>query len=544
MLKKEVVINADGRGYYEYLPALFIYKDIHFRYLDTLETDYYDAELMKGFYVNPKFENRVDKYFVGTSLLQSPFFAFEHIKTKVFHKEIRADGFSYPYQKGILYAAMFYLLLGLIFIRKLLETYEVNGWHIFLMQLSILFCTSLFTYTMYDSAYSHVYSFFLISGFLLVVRKFFLTEKPYYILGTFLFLGLITIVRPVNILVVLFIPMLTVSWKEFLLKFIQLFQKHWRFLLIGIVLFLAVLSIQFYISYLQTGNPFNYNYGDEKFDFLHPHFLDFLFSYRKGFFLWSPWWLITFLLGIFFWVKKKNYYHLVTFLIAFIIVTFVFSSWESWAYGGSHGSRPMVDFYGAFALLAVPIFTSGKKFIYWLFLVVSFPLAVINLIQTVQYQKAIIYWDNMDKEKYWQIFLTTNDKYSWYFWREQIEIGGQQSKVVLLEDVDIKPTDSYEIKDLEVTSIDSLSQFGQFVVVLDREADNEYMELRMYDSLGNQLWYDLQRFFYRQEENQVIYNFVLPEEKLQVKKIGISIRNVRKPLKIKKATFGTHYSLN
>ena len=66
MYKKEVLINADGRGYYEYLPALFIYDDIHFGYLDTLETDYYDLEQMKGMYQNPLFERPINKYFAGT----------------------------------------------------------------------------------------------------------------------------------------------------------------------------------------------------------------------------------------------------------------------------------------------------------------------------------------------------------------------------------------------------------------------------------------------------------------------------------------------
>lgn len=544
MLKKVNVINADGRGYYEYLPALFIYNDIHFNYLDTLVTDYYDAEQIKEYYKTPKFEHRVDKYFVGTSILQSPFFVFAHVKTKFFQKEFKPDGFSKPYQRAILLAALCYLILGFIFIRRLLETYEINGWGIFFMQLSIMFCTSLFTYTMYDSAYSHVYSFALISGFLWAVRKFFLTEKSKYILWTLFLLGLIVVVRPVNILVLLFIPFLADSWRELLFKIGVLFQKKWKYLLVGMGLFFIVLCSQFYISYLQTGNPFNYNYGDEKFIFSEAHFIDFLFSYRKGFFLWSPWWLMTFIVGVLFWMKEKNGYHLMTFLGAFVIVVYVFSSWESWAYGGSHGSRPMVDFYGAFALLAVPIFTSGKKLVYYVFFILSIPLAVVNLIQSVQYQKAILFWDRMDKEKYWKVFLNTNDKYTWYFWREQISVGKQQSEIVLFENVKLQPTDSYEIKDLAVNTIDSLSLFGEFIVDLDREADNEYMELRMYDSLGNQLWYDLQRLFYRQEGNQVIYKFVLPDEKLKVKTIGITFRNVSESLNIKKATFSTHYSLN
>lgn len=541
--KKEVVINADGRGYYEYLPALFIYEDIHFGYLDTLQTDYYDQEQMKTMYKNPLFEKPIDKYFAGTALLQSPFFAFAHFNTKN-QEKYKADGFSKPYQRAILFAAIFYLFLGLVFIRKTLQTYDLNGWWIFFIQLAILFGTSLFSYTMYDPAYSHIYSFALISGFLFFVRKFFITEKSSSILWTFIFLGLITIVRPVNILVILFIPFLANSGSDLQVKLKSLFLKFWKFLLLGSVVFVAILCVQFYISYLQTGNPLNYNYGEEGFNFLSPRFIDFLFSYKKGFFLWSPWWFMIFLLGTIFWIKSKQYYHLITFLLAFILVTYVFSSWSSWSYGGSFGSRPMVDFYSAFALLTIPIYHTGKKIVMGLIVLLSIPLAVINLIQTVQYQKAIIHWDGMTKDSYWEVFLNTNEKYSWYFWREQLEVGKKQNEIILFENLNLQPSDSYEFKGIEINIIDSLSDMGQFVLDLNREADNEYMELRMLDSLDNQIWYDLQRFFYRNEGNRVVYSFVLPEEKLQFKKLTFTFRNVKEPLKIKKVSFSTHYSLN
>lgn len=35
-------INSDGKGYYEYLPATFIYQDLNWKFLDTLQTDGYN----------------------------------------------------------------------------------------------------------------------------------------------------------------------------------------------------------------------------------------------------------------------------------------------------------------------------------------------------------------------------------------------------------------------------------------------------------------------------------------------------------------------
>ena len=38
----------------------------------------------------------------------------------------------------------------------------------------------------------------------------------------------------------------------------------------------------------QTGSWVVYSYKDEGFDFMHPHFWEFLFSFQKGWLLWSP----------------------------------------------------------------------------------------------------------------------------------------------------------------------------------------------------------------------------------------------------------------
>lgn len=543
MIKKDVVINADGRGYYEYLPALFIYNDIHFEYLDTLETDYYSIEMMNQYYRSPVFEQRVNKYFAGTALLQSPFFAVAHLNMKFGSSKYKPDGFSKPYQRIILYAAIFYLFLGLVFIQKLLKTYNLNGWWIFLIQLSILYCGSLFTYTMYDSAYSHVYSFALISSFLFVVRKYFISNNSNYIFWTFILLGLIVIVRPVNLLAILFIPFLANSGEEFIIKMKELFLTSWKKLLLGLVFFTGVLCIQFYISYLQTGHPLNYNYGDEGFNFLSPRFYDFLFSYHKGFFLWSPWWFLIFVLGAIFWIKAKKYYHFLSFFLAFTLIIYVTSSWWHWSYGGSHGSRPMVDFYSAFALLAIPIYNSGRKIIYGAILLLSIPLAVVNLIQAVQYQRAIINWDGMNKESYWEVFLNTDERYQWYLWRDNTKVGKKQSEVILIENIDIQPTiDEYQIGTFKIDIIDSLSMFAQFSLVLDREVDNEFLDVEMYDSKNNKVWGDFIRFFKRQEEGTVTYNVLLPDEKFEFKTLTVFIKNVKEPLKIKKATFSTYYN--
>lgn len=49
---------------------------------------------------------------------------------------------------------------------------------------------------------------------------------------------------------------------------------------------------------------------------------------------------------------KKSLFSFWSFLLFFIGVVYVLSSWWTWHYGGSFGSRPMIDFY---AILIIPI---------------------------------------------------------------------------------------------------------------------------------------------------------------------------------------------
>ena len=41
--RQKYVIISDGKGYYAYLPAVFIYHDLNFNFLDSIEANYYDA---------------------------------------------------------------------------------------------------------------------------------------------------------------------------------------------------------------------------------------------------------------------------------------------------------------------------------------------------------------------------------------------------------------------------------------------------------------------------------------------------------------------
>jgi hypothetical protein len=95
--KKDLVIIADGKGYYDYLPAMFIYKDLNFNYTDTLVTDFYNHKTY-NVGINPEINGKkIDKYFIGTSLVEMPFFLVAHQIAKN-NSEYAPDGYSVIYQ--------------------------------------------------------------------------------------------------------------------------------------------------------------------------------------------------------------------------------------------------------------------------------------------------------------------------------------------------------------------------------------------------------------------------------------------------------------
>ena len=399
------------------------------------------------------------------------------------------------------------MFLGMVCIRLLLQTYGMSGWWIFFIQIATLFATPLLHYTVYDSAYSHVYSFFLISWFMYTVRKYFSTNQPKYLFLSLIVFGLIIIVRPVNILVLLFTPLLVDHLPEFITKIKCLFTQHYRSLLLGIFCCGMIVSIQFYISYLQTGNPFDYSYGEEGFHFRSPHLLDFLFSYHKGFFLWTPWWLIGFILGLSCWIYTKRYDRTLVFLLAFFVVVYVLSSWHAWSYGGSIGQRPMIDFYGAFILALIPVFSKKSLLNKWI-LVISFPfLVALMQIQTFQYVKAIILWDGMNKEIYWKAFLITDEKYSWYFYRPQLTEKVVESEQVVAKEVVIHvPQQQAYVQTFDISSADTLAPYGEVKLRINREADREFATIQLLDSTAQIVTENAYNIFHSQYGNNVVYN--------------------------------------
>lgn len=395
------IVRSDGEGNYAYLPAVFIHHDLNFKFFNYYEgTKYHDPYNFVDYRVRVG-EKDINKYWSGAALAMSPFYLLGHAWAGI--NGYDQDGFSKPYPISITFAALFYLMIGLWALSRTLKSYGCAPWMRTLVLFATLFGTNLFYYTVSEPSMNHVYSFGLIALFFFLMRSYFLKPSWKIMLFSGFILGIIMLIRPLNGIVILGAPFAAGSFSIFKTGLQTAFKKPYG-LLGAVCLAFGVLFIQLLIYKISCGSFLVYSYGDESFDFRHPHMIDFLCSYKKGFFLYTPLALIA--ISGFWWQWKQSRFSFFALLFFLVFMVFLFSSWWSWWYGGSFSSRIMTDhlvLFGillGFALMQVKARWSKSILIGLIFLAV-----ILCQIQTFQYRYYQIHWEDMTKEKYWNVFL-------------------------------------------------------------------------------------------------------------------------------------------
>lgn len=396
----QYILKADARGYYAYLPAAFIYHDLNFGHYQKVEVENaYDSTLVYDYrqIVDGKV---VNKYFAGEALLLAPFFGIAHFLSTI--SGHNSDGYSQIYMIFVTLAALFYVLLGLFFIKKTLQLFKIHRPVICLVLIAILFGTNLFYYTIGEPGMSHVYSFAMVSFFLHFAVKYLQSAEMSALLWATVALGLVIIVRPVNILILVAVPWLAPDFKTFADRTKVVFRQ-WPQLIVFIGVFLLIVSLQAIVYKLQTNHWWVYSYGKEGFDFSRFQLYDFLWSYKKGFFLYTP---LCFLIMLGMFTLSRDKYFAIGMFLFLTILMYLLSSWWNWYYGGSFSSRVMVDFLPVFALILGRWLNEiNQSYAKWIFIGLIGCFITINQIQTLQYRYFIIHWSNMTQEKYWDVFL-------------------------------------------------------------------------------------------------------------------------------------------
>jgi hypothetical protein len=409
---------GDGKGYYDYLPSIFIHHDLVRKDLPLSESpEVYDRIGKTGVYVAYK-DHMVNMYACGTALLELPFFIVTYQISEL--KGDDPDGYGLPFQRTISIAALFYLFLSLIFLKKVLRTYQISPGIITFCQLLMVLATPLTIYANKEAGFSHVYSLFAITAFIYYIRSFFIFEKGKDFILAALLLGLILILRQVNLMIILFVPFLAGSYGN-LVKGIRNLVRNYRILILAIVCFLAVFFIQASMWYLQTGDFLLYSYQGYGFNFLDPQFFKILFGYRKGLFVYTPVIFIAFLsvtwLGF-----RKRYFQMFTWIGFFIFISYILSSWFSWYYGASYGLRAYIDYFTVFFIPLAVLLNESNHLLRRSIIVLTILTIPLNIIQSFQYRNYILHNVNMNKEKYWRVFLQTDKQFRGLLYKTAVGI--------------------------------------------------------------------------------------------------------------------------
>jgi len=396
------IIDQDIIFYYEYVPAAFIYHDLSFNFPSKHPG-------FKGtvWCIPTPTGKGISKMTMGLAVLYTPFFWIAHIYTK--YTGGLADGYSPYYHMALIWAGVFYFIMGILLLRKILSQF-FDDTIVALVLISLSLGTNLFNYASWEGAMTHVYSFFVFALALWAFLKW-LKSPTYWItilLG--MAIGLIILIRPTNITFVLFLVLYyffrPISLKE---KWQYLARLKWKLLLIVIAAILVCIPQLIYWK-IFTGQFFYFSYLGERFYFNHPHIIDGLFSFNKGWFIYTPlMWLAV--PGLFMMRGNLKAWRWPT-IFAMSISIYIIFSWWCWWYGGGFSARALVEFYvimsfplGAFFTYIIQknVLVKGLTSILVVFLL------WLNLFQHQQYRTSLLHWDSMSKEAYWAIW----GKQSW-----------------------------------------------------------------------------------------------------------------------------------
>ncbi len=407
------VLSWDIFGYYLYLPLVFIYHDLGLKDITIINTIIETYQNTSTFYqAMPALDGAwVMKYPMGIAILYSPWFLVGHIWA--LFSTFPADGFSYPYQASLLYGSFVYTVLGLYFYWKSM-CFLFKSSTVSTLVILIVFGTNYLVHTVFhgQGLMSHNYLFTLFSLVLWLTIKWHEKPKMKYVIGLGFVIGFAALSRPTEILVALVPVLWNIGDKQALQKKLQIVSSNWRGIMLSLVVIAIIGSLQLIYFKLFTGRFFHNSYGNnpgEGMEFFKPYIAEVLFSFRKGWLIYTP--IMFFALIGFIAMFKKMRAHFYAILVFFLLSFYVIASWSCWWYADCFSQRALIPMY---VFLSLPLGTliefiheKWSKVFRILFSVLLIIFLLFNLFQSWQFLNGIIHTSRMTKGYYKEVFLRT-----------------------------------------------------------------------------------------------------------------------------------------
>lgn len=351
--KEHDFLYGDAVGYYLYLPATFVYHNLQDmdqlpesdslgKYVHTYVREAKAASLAK---TNEK--HWVDQYTYGIALMELPFWTGAHAYELLAGKP--AKGYGAVYKAAIIAGNILYVLLALLLIYRVLRNYFEHIPSVLTVGL-LLLSTNLFWFTFRQFGMSHVPLLFLYA--LLIFLTIRIHKRPsllsFMLMG--LVAGIITVIRPTDIVCLLIPFLFGVYNKQTLLNKWSFIRQHRKDVLIAIVCFTVPIIPQLLYWHLTTGHYIYYSYHEQTFNWTEPiQIVKGLFYFGNGFFPYAPV-MVFAIAGIFLFRYTRPWITVMATLLPLYI--YIIYSWYCYNYINGFGSRPMIHM---FPLLAIPL---------------------------------------------------------------------------------------------------------------------------------------------------------------------------------------------
>jgi len=405
------VLCYDVFGYYMYLPLGFKYHDLTIQNQEQLTSLLHHYHASETFYQALRWENgnMVMRYPIGLAVLYAPFYFIGDLAAHLTGQP--ADGFSRPYQLSVLYGCLIYTLIGLHFLRKVLVHFFSDK-AAALTLLGIGLGTNYFFHVSShgQGAMSHNLLFSLYAAIVYLTIRWHTSFRMRDMLLLGICCGLTALCRASEIICVV-IPLL--YGISNVASFKQKVHLLWAYKGQVVVFAFVVMAVGFiqlgYYKYASGHfviNPYGAGNPGEGLEFLHPHILEVLFSFRKGWFIYTP--LMLFVVLGFHGLYRRNRDLFLPVLVFGLLSLYIVASWSCWWFGTCFGNRGLIACYAVLSLPLGYFFEDVlQRKVRYLVLPVFVLFIALNLFQTWQVRESILDATNVSRAYYFSMFLQT-----------------------------------------------------------------------------------------------------------------------------------------
>ena len=381
---------------------------------------------------------RYIKYTLGVPVLEVPFFLIAHAYANL-SPTYAATGWTRPYLLAIGLAIPIYVALGCWLLIGLLRRYFSRA-EVALTVLALVLATNLFYQATFVTM-SHGFLFFLHCWLLHATVRFW--EGPgrgrALLLGAVV--GLIALTRVPEVVAALVPVVWGVSDRRTLAERWKFVRRNVVLLLPATVGFLAVFSLQLAYWYYVSGQLIFNPYDGEGFNFLKVRLYAAFFAYNNGWLLYTPLMVLA-LLGL---VLLRRYARgwLLPILCFVVLQCWIHYSYYVVSYFPGMGQRPMVETYPylSFGLAATFAWAWRSRLAAWFPPLAVVLFGALNLFQTWQSRRGIIWTENHNEAFYWQTFGATENSLN--------QLRAFHSRVYQPDTTQLVLVDTLEVEDFE-----------------------------------------------------------------------------------------------